>query len=142
MVRKINGFSKWLFPQIFAFGIFQTCSLRGSRQQQSKTIWGWIKIEIREMLTAAFTEEGAVRVCNLLNKDSMFDICFTHPRVLAAVKHVLGQNFKISSVNYRAAKPEAGLQPLHTDWEEATMPDNYYACNTLWILERRFSRSY
>ena len=27
MVRKINGFSKWLFPQIFAFGIFQTCSL-------------------------------------------------------------------------------------------------------------------
>ena len=27
MVRKINGFSKWLNPQIFAFGIFQTRSL-------------------------------------------------------------------------------------------------------------------
>ena len=115
---------------------FGSPQVRGSCQQQSKTIWGWIKIEIREMLTAAaFTEEGAVRVCNLLNKDSMFDICFTHPRVLAAVKHVLGQNFKISSVNYRAAKPGAGLQPLHTDWEEAPTPDNYYACNTLWILD-------
>ena len=28
MGRKINGFSKWLYPQIFAFGIFQTRSLR------------------------------------------------------------------------------------------------------------------
>ena len=29
MEPKINGFSKWLSPQIFAFGIFQTRSLSG-----------------------------------------------------------------------------------------------------------------
>ncbi len=27
MRRKINGFSKWLYPKLFAFGIFQTRSL-------------------------------------------------------------------------------------------------------------------
>ncbi len=32
MGRKINGFSKWLNPQIFAFGIFQTRSLRANFQ--------------------------------------------------------------------------------------------------------------
>ncbi len=30
MGRKINGFSKWLDSQIFAFGIFQTRSLRAT----------------------------------------------------------------------------------------------------------------
>ena len=116
---------------------FGSPQLGGSRQQQTNIpIFGWIKIEIREMLTAAaFTEAGAVRVCNLLNKDSIFDICFTHPRILAAVEHLLGKDFKTSSVNYRAAKPGAGLQPLHSDWEEATISGNYYACNTLWILD-------
>ncbi|MEM8676585.1 MAG: phytanoyl-CoA dioxygenase family protein [Cyanobacteria bacterium P01_G01_bin.67] len=115
---------------------FGSPQLGGSRQQQSHNIFDWFKIEIREMLAAAaFTEAGAVRVCNLLNKDPMFDVCFKHPRVLAAVQHLLGNDFKVSSVNYRAAKPGGGLQPLHSDWEKAVAPGNYIACNTLWILD-------
>lgn len=107
-----------------------------THQRSTETILNWIKIEILEMLaSAAFTEAGVVRVCNLLNKDSIFDICFTHPRVLAAVEYVLGSDFKISSVNYRAAKPGKGLQPLHSDWEKSTTIGDYYACNTLWILD-------
>ena len=31
MGRKINGFSKLLYPQIFAFGIFQTRSLKATQ---------------------------------------------------------------------------------------------------------------
>ncbi|NET55486.1 MAG: phytanoyl-CoA dioxygenase family protein [Symploca sp. SIO2E6] len=115
---------------------FGSPQIATSPQQTTNSIWGIIKTEIYEMVTAtAFNEEGAVRVCNLLNKDSIYDICFTHPKVLAAVEHVLGTNFKTSSVNYRAAKPGGGLQPLHSDWEEAVEVNNYYACNTLWILD-------
>src|ERR1700712_4549500 len=34
-------------------------------------------------------EKGTVRLSNLVNKDPLFEICFTHPRVLAAIAHVL-----------------------------------------------------
>ncbi len=115
---------------------FGSPQLKNSRRQQARNIFDWIKIEVREMLAAAaFTEAGAKRICNLINKDSMFDVCFQHPKVLAAVRHIIGSQIKVSSINYRAAKPNGGLQPLHSDWEEAVTPGNYLACNTLWTLD-------
>lgn len=50
-------------------------------------------------------EAGTDRLSDLVNKDPLFEICFTHPRVLAAIHHVLGQEFKLSSLNFRAALP-------------------------------------
>ena len=34
-------------------------------------------------------EAGATRLSDLVNKDPIFEVCFTHPRVLAAISHVL-----------------------------------------------------
>src|SRR5258706_180555 len=34
-------------------------------------------------------EAGATRLSDLVNKDPIFEVCFTHPRVLAAINHVL-----------------------------------------------------
>jgi hypothetical protein len=62
-------------------------------------------------------EEGADRLADLVNKGEIFDIFYTHPRVLAGIEAVLGQSFKLSSLNYRAAKPSKGLQKLHVDWK-------------------------
>ena len=56
-------------------------------------------------------EEGTDRLADL-NKDPAFEVCFTDPRLLACVAHVLGE-FKLSSLNYRAALPGQGLQALH-----------------------------
>src|SRR5260221_441729 len=50
-------------------------------------------------------EAGSVRLSDLVNKDPIFDLAFTHPRVLAAVQHVLGGDLKLSSLNSRAALP-------------------------------------
>ncbi len=50
-------------------------------------------------------EEGADRLADLVNKGKIFDIFYTHGKVLAAVEAVLGEHFKLSSLNYRAAKP-------------------------------------
>src|SRR5918997_4669045 len=61
-------------------------------------------------------EAGTDRLSDLVNKDPMFTVCFTHPRVLAAIAHVLGDELKLSSLNSRAALPGQGLQHLHTDW--------------------------
>ena len=80
-------------------------------------------------------EEGADRLADLVNKDPLFDIFYTHPRVLAGVAHVLGASMKLSSLNYRAALPGAGLQKLHADWHEAVAPGDYKVCNTIWLLD-------
>jgi ectoine hydroxylase-related dioxygenase (phytanoyl-CoA dioxygenase family) len=80
-------------------------------------------------------EAGATRLSDLVNKDPIFEVCFTHPRVLAAIDHVLGGDLKLSSLNYRAALPGFGLQGLHADWSSAVEPGDYYVCNSIWLLD-------
>ena len=80
-------------------------------------------------------EAGADRLADLVNKGEIFDIFYTHPRVLAAIAHVLGRDIKLSSLNYRAAKPGMGLQKLHVDWHETVQPGDYKVCNSIWLLD-------
>lgn len=80
-------------------------------------------------------EDGADRLADLVNKGKVFDIFYTHEKVLAGITHVLGVNIKLSSLNYRAAKPGMGLQKLHVDWHEAAKPGEYKVCNSIWLLD-------
>ena len=80
-------------------------------------------------------EPGTVRLSNLGDKDPMFKKCITHPKMLAAASHVLDAEFKLSSLNSRAALPGQGLQPLHTDWHEAVPEEQYQDCNSIWLLD-------
>jgi ectoine hydroxylase-related dioxygenase (phytanoyl-CoA dioxygenase family) len=79
-------------------------------------------------------EAGADRLSDLINKDPMFEVCLTHPRVLAAVRHVLGE-FKFNSLNSRAALPGQGLQGLHADWGVLEESQSYQICNSIWLLD-------
>ncbi|HEY8454866.1 MAG TPA: phytanoyl-CoA dioxygenase family protein [Actinopolymorphaceae bacterium] len=79
-------------------------------------------------------EAGTNRLADLVNKDPMFSVCFSHPRVLAAIHHVLGE-FKLSSLNSRAALPGQGHQALHADFAEAVAPGDYQVCNSIWLLD-------
>jgi ectoine hydroxylase-related dioxygenase (phytanoyl-CoA dioxygenase family) len=80
-------------------------------------------------------EAGADRLADLVNKGSIFDTFYTNARVLAAVSHVLGAKIKLSSLNYRAARPGMGEQNLHVDWHETVDPGDYKVCNTIWLLD-------
>jgi ectoine hydroxylase-related dioxygenase (phytanoyl-CoA dioxygenase family) len=80
-------------------------------------------------------EEGADRLADLVNKGQLFDIFYTHPRVLAGIEAVLGQQYKLSSLNYRAAKPGKGLQKLHVDWKNTVVNNSYKVCNSIWLLD-------
>jgi ectoine hydroxylase-related dioxygenase (phytanoyl-CoA dioxygenase family) len=79
-------------------------------------------------------EEGTDRLADLVNKDPVFEVCFTSPRVLAAVRHVLG-DFTLSSLNSRAALPGSGQQRLHTDWGEPVPAGDYQVCNSIWLID-------
>jgi ectoine hydroxylase-related dioxygenase (phytanoyl-CoA dioxygenase family) len=60
-------------------------------------------------------EKGATRLGSLINKDPIFDVCFLHPRGLAAVNHIMHGDFGLSSITGRAAQPGEGHQGLHRD---------------------------
>ena len=79
-------------------------------------------------------EDGTDRLADLVNKDPVFDVCFTHPTILAAMAHVLG-DFTLSSLNARAALPGHGQQRLHADWGVAVTPGNYLVCNSIWLID-------
>ena len=64
----------------------------------------------------------------------MFRPCFTDSRVLACMAYVLG-DFKLSSLNFRAALPGQGHQNLHTDWGGPVEPGEYQVCNAIWLLD-------
>lgn len=80
-------------------------------------------------------EAGADRLADLVNKGQVFDVFYTHPRVLAGIEAVLGQHYKLSSLNYRAAKPGKGHQKLHVDWKNTVANGAYQVCNSIWLLD-------
>ena len=79
-------------------------------------------------------EAGTDRLADLINKGVMFDPCFTDPRMLACLAHVLG-DFKLSSLNFRAALPGHGAQMLHADFGGPVPPEGYQVCNSIWLLD-------
>jgi ectoine hydroxylase-related dioxygenase (phytanoyl-CoA dioxygenase family) len=85
--------------------------------------------------TEVHQEAGTDRLSDLANKGEVFEICFTHPRVLAAMAHVLASDFKLSSLNYRAALPGQGHQALHADWREPVEAGEFRVCNSIWLLD-------
>jgi len=84
----------------------------------------------------AHQENGTARLANLVDKGPIFDLCWNNPRQLAAVAHVLAwQEFKVFSLNGRAALPSQGHQGLHVDWHSAVAPGAYQICNSIWMLD-------
>jgi ectoine hydroxylase-related dioxygenase (phytanoyl-CoA dioxygenase family) len=84
----------------------------------------------------AHQEQGADRLADLVDKDPAFDLCWNNPKQLAAVSHVLGwKEFKVFSLNGRAALPSQGHQSLHVDWGSAVAPGDYQICNSIWMLD-------
>ena len=81
-------------------------------------------------------EPGARRLANLVDKGEIFERLIAVPRILELVGHVLGSQFKLSSLNARSANPfSSEAQPLHCD--AAAIPDEsgYWVCNTIWLLD-------
>jgi Phytanoyl-CoA dioxygenase (PhyH) len=81
-------------------------------------------------------EPGARRLANLVDKGPLFADCIAVPELLAYVGHVIGDRFKLSSLNARSAEPRNGVdQPLHADG--GSLPDErgFWVCNTAWMLD-------
>ena len=81
-------------------------------------------------------EPGARRLANLVDKGDVFGRVIAHPAVLDAVRHVLGDDFKLSSLNARSTDPFcADAQPLHCDAGAIADDSGFSVCNTIWLLD-------
>jgi hypothetical protein len=81
-------------------------------------------------------EPGARRLANLADKGRLFHATIAHPRLLTYVRHVLGPDIKLSSLNARAPEPHAtDGQPLHADMAAVADERGAWVCNTVWMLD-------
>ena len=79
-------------------------------------------------------EAGTRRLSDLVNKGEVFDRVYTNPTLLAAIHHVIGREFKLSSLNARDALPGEGHQKLHPDWRN-DYDGRFHVCNSIWLLD-------
>jgi ectoine hydroxylase-related dioxygenase (phytanoyl-CoA dioxygenase family) len=66
--------------------------------------------------------------------DAAFDVLYTHPKVLAAVYHVLRRPFRTFPPAGRDPRPQHGLQALHQDWGR-TPAEPFHVVTVLWLLD-------
>jgi ectoine hydroxylase-related dioxygenase (phytanoyl-CoA dioxygenase family) len=104
--------------------------------------------ELRQRVEELFAEEGehagtefkpepgCRRLANLVDKGDVFRSVIALPRLLEYVRHVLGPEFKLSSLNVRSVNPNGtGAQPLHADMAAVADEKGYWVCNTVWMLD-------
>lgn len=81
-------------------------------------------------------EAGSLRLANLVDKGEVFRRAIAVPEVLAAIAHILGPEFKLSSLNARSANPRNDtVQPLHVDMSALPDERGYWVANVVWMLD-------
>ena len=89
----------------------------------------------KEGKTAGIKESGTRHIDDLVNRDAAFDGVYTHPRILAAVYHVLGCPFRAGQMNGREPLPGYGAQGLHADWTARVRGEPFRIVTTIWLLD-------
>src|SRR5258705_11144484 len=109
---------------------------------------GVVDVDWLEQLRAAFEsgcekdggatvvkESGTRHLNDLVNRDPVFEDVYTHPRVLAAVHHILRDAFRVSQIGGRDPLPGYGQQGLHADWTTRSKGEPFRIATTIWLLD-------
>jgi hypothetical protein len=80
-------------------------------------------------------EPGCLRLANLVDKGEVFQRVIAAPEMLALVEHVIGPDYKLSSLNCRTALPGCAPQPLHADMGGVADERGNWVCNIIWMID-------
>jgi len=81
-------------------------------------------------------EPGCRRLANLVDKGEIFQQVISHARLMPYIRHVLGDQIKLSSLNVRSVDPFWNRsQPLHADMSAVADERGYWVCNTVWMID-------
>ncbi len=109
---------------------------------------GVVDVDWLEQLRAAFEsgcekdggatvvkESGTRHLNDLVNRDPIFEDVYTHPRVLAAVHHILRDAFRVGQIGGRDPLPGYGQQGLHADWTARSKGEPFRIVTAIWLLD-------
>ena len=80
-------------------------------------------------------ESGTRHLNDLGNRDPVFEGVYTHPRVLAAVHHILRDAFRVGQIGGRDPLPGYGQQGLHADWTARSKGEPFRIVTAIWLLD-------
>jgi ectoine hydroxylase-related dioxygenase (phytanoyl-CoA dioxygenase family) len=81
-------------------------------------------------------EPGTRRLANLVDKGSLFAELIATPQILECIEHVIGPDYKLSSLNARSTNPNTDeSQPWRADSGAIADERGYWVCNSLWMLD-------
>jgi hypothetical protein len=78
-------------------------------------------------------EPGALRVSNIFNKSTAYDVCLRAAPILAAAHRLLGE-IKVHGANLREPLPGQGHQPLHCDVPKR-FQDDWWIINAMVLID-------
>ncbi|HET8831325.1 MAG TPA: phytanoyl-CoA dioxygenase family protein [Casimicrobiaceae bacterium] len=81
-------------------------------------------------------EPGTRRLANLVDKGEIFAELIAMPKILECMEHVIGPDYKLSSLNARSTNPYNDTsQPWHADTGAIADERGYWVCNSVWMLD-------
>lgn len=93
-----------------------------------------MRSRLEQLLEDSEQSHAGTLIVDGLLSEGAFDAAWSHPRVLAAVRHVLGDACRLTGVSSRGLRPGHGQQGLHADWGGQGVPDVWYACHAICAL--------
>ena len=93
--------------------------------------------EVWELETATAPEPvpTGTRHVDLLVDGAAMVRAVAHPRLLAAVHHVLGRRGRLTAIGGRDPRPGFGAQGLHQDWTRRLVGEPPAVVTALWLLD-------
>jgi hypothetical protein len=85
--------------------------------------------------TAGNQQSGTRHLKDLFNNGVVFEGIYTHPKVLAAVYHILRCPFRVGQLSGRDPLPGYGQQGLHADWLPRVPSEPFRIVTALWLLD-------
>jgi ectoine hydroxylase-related dioxygenase (phytanoyl-CoA dioxygenase family) len=93
-----------------------------------------MRTRLQELLAVTQQDHAGTLIVGGLLEEEVFDAAWLHPPVLAAVRHVLGDQYRLTGVWARGLRPGHGQQALHVDWGGQGVPGVWYACHAICAL--------
>jgi hypothetical protein len=93
-----------------------------------------MRSRLEELLIATPQDHAGTLIVGGLLEEEVFDASWRHPRVLAAVRHLLGEGHRLLGLGSRGLRPGHGRQALHVDWAGHVEPGAWYACHAICAL--------
>jgi len=89
---------------------------------------------LEELLAITPQDHAGTLVVGGLLDEPVFDAAWSHPRILAAIRHVLRDEPRLLGVSSRGLRPGHGQQSLHVDWGNVGDPGVWYGCHAICAL--------